>query len=174
MVSCGLTLGGKYSLLARNPTTLCSCLSCLCSCLPACGYPGFLLLFPVPQVLYYITTISSFFPSPRPSPSRAVCSISTAQPPQPEHEVVPEAAGNGTDCGSVYSQRWMNLAPYLWNLSWTSLQILSVFEGLWLGHVWVNFQGNSKRAQAFGIANVVPAGSNILSQSRGAPGLFKK
>lgn len=54
------------------------------------------------------------------------------------------------------AQRWRNHAPCSWNLLWISLQILSVFRGLWLGHVWVNFQGSSKTAQVFGIDSVCP------------------
>jgi len=102
MVSFGLTLGGKYSLLTRKPVTLCSGLPCLCSCLPVATLTfSFCFQFLKSFTISLLSPL--YFPSPHRSPSRAVCPISTAQPLQPEHEVVPEGPGNGTDCCSMYS-----------------------------------------------------------------------
>lgn len=54
-------------------------------------------------------------------------------------------------------QRGANHVPYFWNLLWVSLQIPSIFRGLWLDHIGVNFQGNIKTVRVFDIVKFIPA-----------------
>lgn len=164
-------LGWYYSPLDKNPIAHRSCLFHLCSSLLV-ATPTFLFCF---QFLESFTTISSFFSYLPillqagwyvPQAELSLRSQSTRLSQRTEATAVTAAA-----CAA---QRWMNCAPSLRNLSWISLQILSVFGGLWLGRLWVNFQGSSKTVRVVGVVNVVPTGCNILSQIRGAPGLLKK